>query len=269
MIRIDLSVTWKHSLTLEGSADLDRFVSLGDPMLLLSWNVNHWRQECRLTEIVAAIDSVRPHIVTLQEVRSDFADEWTAHLRDISLRHQCWSGFEGQEKSIQCLIASQWKLTPADIGWRRCAPYPELLGRATVSAPDEGDIDVFIAHIPNGSHHGWKKIDTFHVLSAALRGASDKPRILTGDFNEPRLFLSSGQIVTFAGEGDEDCGRSKQTWRDNCGDERPLIEWTNGVLSVLGGAPQHGLRDAFRDLHGFETPTPVTHCTTRGNAEMF
>ena len=116
---------------------------------------------------------------------------------------------DGQIKKCQCLVASRWEVTPDDIGWRRCAPYPELLGRATVSAPDEGDIDVFTAHIPNGSDHGWKKIDTFHVLSAALRGASDKPRILTGDFNEPKLFLRSGQIVPFGGEPHEDCGRSK------------------------------------------------------------
>lgn len=34
------------------------------------------------------------------------------------------------------------------------------------------------------------------------------------------------------------------------------------TCSVLAGATQHGLRDAYRDLHGHET-TPVTHLTTR------
>ena len=47
---------------------------------------------------------------------------------------------------------------------------------------------MFTVHIPSGSNCGWKKIDTFHVLSATLRGACDSPRILTGDFNEPEMF---------------------------------------------------------------------------------
>ena len=238
-------------------------------MLLLSWNVNPWNQEARLPGIIEAISSVRPHIVTLQEVRSDLADDWAARLKDIGLGYHYSSGIDDQAKPYQCLIASRWNVTPDDIDWRRCAPYPELLGRTTVSVPDEGDVEVFTAHIPNGSGHGWKKIDTFHVLSAVLRGASDSPRILTGDFNEPELFLQSGQIVTFGEEGREDCGRSNQTWRDDCDDERPLTEWTNGVLSVLGGVSHHGLRDAYRDCHGFETTPPVTHWTTKGNPRYF
>ena len=79
--------------------------------------------------------------------------------------------------------------------WRRSAPFPELLGRATVAAPD-GETDVFTAHVPNGAGNGWKKIDTFNVLSDALRRGDDSPRVLTGDFNEPQQFRRSGQIVT-------------------------------------------------------------------------
>ena len=59
---------------------------------------------------------------------------------------------------------------------------------------------MFTAHIPNGSGNGWRKIDTFHALAAELRRAKDSPRILTGDFNEPKRFEDSGQIVTFGGE---------------------------------------------------------------------
>lgn len=80
-------------------------------------------------------------------------------------------------------------------------------GAATISVPGEGDIDVSTAHIPNGSKCGWKKIDPFHVLSAGLRGASDSPRILTGDFSEPELFGESGQIVTI-GEGTYPAGEA-------------------------------------------------------------
>ena len=230
-------------------------------MLLLSWNVR-FRKPCFRVEenrsLIENIESARPDIVTLQEVKLDFADGWAVELKKSGLRHHYRSGYDAHEKSYQCLIASRWQVKPDDIGWRRNAPFPELLGRATVSVRDEGDIDVFTAHIPNGEGHGWKKIDTFHVLSAELRQANDSPRILTGDFNEPRLFQRSGRIETF-GEGTYGVGGTcTGTYCDEDGDERPLIEWTNGVLSVLGGVSHHGLRDAYRDRHGFETP-PLIH----------
>ena len=147
--------------------------------------------------------------------------------------------------------------------------YPELLTRATVCVPDEHDIDVFTVHIPNGSGNGWRKIDTFNVLSAALRRAIDAPRILTGDLNEPQQFRKSGQIVPFGEKIYEDGSTSIRGWYSKFGDRRRRIEWTNGVRSVLAGASQHGLRDAYRDLHGVETATPVTHYTTHNNPRCF
>ena len=153
--------------------------------------------------------------------------------------------------------------------WRRRAPFPELLARATVSLPDEQDIDVFTAHIPNGSGNGWRKIDTLNVLSATLRRALDSPRILTGDFNEPKRFRQSGQIVPFGEKIHEDGGTSIRGWKTQFGVRRRNMERANGVRSVLAGASQHGLRDAYRDLHGFETATPVTYRTTRDNPRCF
>ena len=130
-------------------------------------------------------------------------------LADIGLVHIYWSSTDApptamrslppirslKRKRYQCVIASRWPVTADGNRWRRCAPYPELLARATVSVPGEQDIDVFTVHIPNGSGNGWRKIDTFNVLSAALLRGIDSPRILTGDFNEPKRFRQSGQIV--------------------------------------------------------------------------
>lgn len=173
----------------------------------------------------------------------------------------------GGRKIYQCFIASRWPVEARGDKWRRTAPFPELLGRATVDTPD-GKLDVFTAHIPNGAGNGWKKLDTFNVLSAALRKAGDAPRILTGDFNEPAQFRRSGQIVTFGENRRKDGGTTSPAWKDSFGDERRGIEWMNGVRSVLAGASQHGLRDAYRDLHGYG-PMPVTYYTTRGNRRCF
>ena len=233
-------------------------------MLLLSWNVNFRRPG----DHIAKIEAKGPDIVTLQEVKVKFAKDWAKRLSDIGFGHHylsgedVWSSKDVPDSSYLCLIASRWEVTPDDIGWRRSPPYPELLGRATVSVPCKGDFEVFTAHIPTGNGNGWKKIDTSQVLVAELRRVNDSPRILTGDFNDPKRFEDSGQIVTVQ-EYEDGC------WRDRFGDERPRIEWINGVLSVLGGVSHHGLRDAYRDLHGFERPTPVTHYTTHGNPRYF
>ncbi|MCY4597662.1 MAG: endonuclease/exonuclease/phosphatase family protein [Bryobacterales bacterium] len=219
-------------------------------MLLLSWNVNQRRPGDQAKKIKSV--GPLPDIVTLQEVRRNHADEWADHLKDIGLRHHYRSGEKALTLKHQCLIASHWKLTPDDIVRPREAPYPESLGRATVSVPGNGDIDVFTAHIPNGDKNGWRKIDTFRVLAAELCRANDSPCILTGDFNEPKWFEDSGQIVTF--EEYED-----GNWRDDFGDERPRIEWIKGVRSVLDEAEsQHGLRDAYRSPLGSKEPYPVT-----------
>ena len=219
-------------------------------MLLLSWNVNRRRTG----HLIAKIESVRPDIVTLQEVKRSLADDWADYLKDIGLVHHYRSGNGALALSHQCLIASRWEVTPNDIVRPREPPYPEALGRATVSVPGKGDIDVFTAHIPNGTGNGWRKIDTFHVLAAELRRArraNDSPRILTGDFNEPKRFEDSGQIVTF---GRRRAGR----WCDHFGDERPRSEWTDGVLSVLDGKLEHGLRDAYRACNGYQKSDLVT-----------
>ncbi len=244
-------------------------------MKVLSWNVNFRPPVDQAGDRTAKIKSKQPDIVTLQEVKVGFSDDWAARLCEIGLRHQYWSGkdiWSGRDIPVtryQCLIASHWELRPDDIRWRSEAPYPELLGWATAKVPEKGDIDVFTVHIPNGVGNGWKKIDTFHVLAAALHGASDSPRILTGDFNEPELFLRSGQIVTFGEKVYEDGETSTRHWRDPLSASRPPIEWRDGVLAVLGGASQHGLRDAYRACNNFEKPSPVTHCTTRGNPRCF
>ena len=252
-------------------------------MLLLSWNVRFQSLPGKLHNVIEAIRSARPDIVTLQEVKTSLADDVARRLADIGLIHAYCSGKDApptamrtlppirrlKRKIYQCLIASRWPVAARGNRWRRRAPYPEVLARATVYPPDEQEIDLFTAHIPNGSGNGWRKIDTFNVLSAALRRGTDSPRILTGDFNEPKRFRQSGQIVPFGEKIYEDGGTSIRGWQTKFGVRRRNMERANGVRSVLAGASQHGLRDAYRDRHGVETATPVTHRTTRDNPRCF
>ena len=236
-------------------------------MRLLSWNVNFIKLSKRLPEVVGAIEALKPDLITLQEVKSGLADKMAKCLAELGLEHSFDSGKDAPEnpeflikfkKVYQCLIASRWPVSPVGDKWRKGAPFPEILGRAMIETPG-GEINLFTVHIPNGSGNGWLKIDTFNFLLAALRKGNDSPRILTGDFNEPQEFRSSGQIVTWG----EDIGKNgvpnlREKWK----------EWDHPVRSVLAGASRHGLRDAYRDLHGF-AQTPITYVAAGGNSKCY
>ena len=238
-------------------------------MYLLSWNVDQLGASKRLAAVANAIASTAPDIVTLQEVRSQHATKVAEALEGCGLEH-VWHSHAPPpcsdrevQKKYHCVIASRWPLIdpPGGDAWRCPAPFPEVLGRILVKTP-AGDIDIFTAHIPHGSGHKWKKIDTFETLALALRSGSDSPRILTGDFNEPRKFLGSGQILTFGEKevnADGVISAPRGTWRG-----RPHADWSEGVRSVLADTSRHGLRDAYRDRHGFAVATPVTHRVNRG-----
>lgn len=239
-------------------------------MYLLSWNVDQLGAEKRIKAVADAIASTEPDIVTLQEVRSDRKDAVAEALKRRGLGN-VWHSHDPApcperevEKKYHCVIASRWPRSdpPGGDAWRCSAPFPEVLGRITVNAP-EGDVDVFTAHIPHGSGHKWKKIETFETLALALRSGADSARVLTGDFNEPRRFLRSGQFLTFAETevtADGAMGPPRGKLRG-----RPGADWSAGVRSVLADTSRHGLRDAFRDRHGFEVEAPVTHRVSKGD----
>ena len=230
-------------------------------MHLISWNVRYQGLSKRIEVVTNAVASERPDVVTLQEVESKSATALVAALEAGGVGH-IWHSRHGDGR-YHCVIASRWPLVTAPGGddWRADAPFPQLLGRVVVQTPT-GDVDVFTAHVPNDSRHGWKKIETFEVLAQALCAGGDVPRVLTGDFNEPRAFLDSGQMVTFAGERDDVDGvMSIPDWEWK---GRSLADWSAGVRSVLAGRSLHGLRDAYRDCHGVGVATPVTHRVLRG-----
>ena len=85
-----------------------------------------------------------------------------------------------------------------------------------------------------GQQSRWRKIDTFRGIRARLATPSDAPRILCGDFNEPRT-QGSDSIETWAGYG---------RW-SRVNPER----WKQSVFDVLTGLADHDLSDVFRALH--------------------
>ena len=94
-------------------------------MLILSWNVHFQSLSGQFDNIVEAIRSVSPDILTLPEVTTSLADDMAGRLADIGLVHIYWSSTDApptamrslppirslKRKSYQCVIASRWPVT--------------------------------------------------------------------------------------------------------------------------------------------------------------
>jgi len=193
-------------------------------------------------------------------------------LEQIGYRHwhHAWHGtnFEsGKWIRHGVLIAAKYRLEVMG-KWIDQAKFPDLFAHVKIFTPNfpEG-IEFVTAHIPNGSGYGWIKVEHFRILSQALIESPDSPRVLTGDFNEPQAFLSSGQIVSFRSKIKDNGGvnisgiYSKNTPE---GIPQQKAEWGRSVRDVLSHHA-HGMTNVYEHIHGMH-PTPVTHLV-RGAGE--
>lgn len=244
---------------------------------LLSWNIQVQRFPGRWSAVADAILGERPDLLLLQEVpwRGDSRESFLARLADGGLPHFVYgrddSSRYDDRKSYGSLIASRFPLE-GNPRWASKLRYPEVFARATLTL-GRRNIDVFSAHIPNGAGNGWRKIDHVLELGSELVRAHDDPRIVCGDFNEPKSWQSNGRLVPFAYGRGADGGEPMyphEPWasRRRPEDSRELAWWDYGVRSVLDGERIHGLRHVYHDRHGYAV-TPVTHTTTRGNPRFF
>lgn len=239
----------------------------------MTWNVKAIRgvSQSRLDGILARLTAVKPDIILLQEVGDSVAGLFLEQLLRREFR-TFWGGCVAREgKPYGNIIASRWPVQGVASDWSG-APWPQLLTRATVSV-EQRAVDVITAHIPNGAGNGWRKVDTLQALARALQNAGVAPRILGGDFNEPRRFLPDGDLVSFGarrrrdGTFSLDGSRRYPTIGAQPAESRPLVEWDKAVQDVLARGAAHGLRHAYHDIHGF-SPMPATH-EIQGKARFF
>lgn len=233
-------------------------------MRVTSWNIAGARglSDERVRAVLGVLGRrPRPDIVTLQEVHQDAAPGVIAGLATIGLEHAAFGRGKSAHASHGVLIASCFPMRRTDGGWRKRAPYPDLFASARAETPT-GDVEVVTAHIPNGAGNGWKKIEAFECLSRMLWRAVDRPRVLMGDFNEPREVRPNGQVVTFGQRVLGSGGVHADGVYETHGVTDTLRRWDAGVRSVLAGESSHGLRHAYLAKHGF-AETPVTYRTQK------
>lgn len=206
-------------------------------MRLISWNINV-RTNC--ARHVNALSEHNPDIVALQEVNPNCLSELHEKLPLIGLGNildNASFAVQFGRRNYYGLIASRWpidSLSPDKFD----IPFPESVLSVNIAAP-KSNLEIHSAHIPPGSSHGWKKIETFEGIHKYLSHDADCPRILCGDFNSPRLELSNGQVFTW---GQTEKGNIRK------GRER----WVAGERSLIQGLEVYGLHDVFRLIHGYE-----------------
>ena len=242
---------------------------------VLSWNLRFQGFSKRIDAITAAIELDHADVLTFQEVPEKHSKDFFTRLEKLGYGHlhYAWKGTKfdsGKWIRHGVLIAAKHRLEVMG-KWIGQAKFPDLFAHVKIFSPNfPKGIEFVSAHIPNGSSYGWIKIEHFRTLSEALISAPDFPRILTGDFNEPQAFMTSGQIVSFRSKIKENGGVNVSgiyTKNTPEGIPQQKAEWGRSVRDVLSHHA-HGMKNVYEQIHGMH-PTPVTHVVRGGGERCF
>jgi exonuclease III len=206
---------------------------------LLSWNVAG--RVARIGEQTAAVADARADVVCLQEVTPTTVPVWREALRssglDVRSSLDDWVPGEPppQGRRLAVLTAARWPLTEISVAH---PPWPERL--LSVRVGSRRPFELHNLHSPISQKPDAVKLRTHRALHAALARAHELPQVVVGDLNTPRRELPDGETWSFA--------------RDSRGRLRPDRgeRWEQAELALLRGLEQYGIRDVFRDLHGYE-----------------
>jgi endonuclease/exonuclease/phosphatase family metal-dependent hydrolase len=215
---------------------------------VLTWNVNF-----RGPSVLKALTSLYgvPDILTLQEVSVAQSGAYRECLSRLGLQNVLYSGrVDSAEKRYGNLIASRWPVEPVDLGDLKASlPWPQLVAQGVITIGGN-QVNVIIAHVPNGAGNGWAKIDTLKALAEIVHRTKGSPCLLTGDFNEPQFALQDGRIVTFGQEQTANDGyRCWKEWQFE-GRSGTGEEWDAAVRWFFENRDGHGLRHAFWEVSG-------------------
>ncbi len=229
-------------------------------MRVLSWNIRGIKGlgDKRLDDMLQGLGGLGPDVLLLQEV--GHAGELPKRLRaglaalGFSYFHHAAPG-HGMLPHAEygSAIASRWRISDHASTWlvptQGKGLRSELIARATLHI--EGlAVEVISAHMPNGSGNGWTKIEHFEALVRHIERLRDRPVILGGDFNEPRIERPDGRWLCF-GESlyGGNVWRPWKHWTHN-GVRDTGQRWCSAVRSVLAADNVGGLVDACRAVRG-------------------
>jgi endonuclease/exonuclease/phosphatase family metal-dependent hydrolase len=225
-------------------------------MRLISWNIEHPTEIVDIERIIQVLRGAKPDVVAFQEVPRRLPKELLEGLSRLGLQH--YHDFK-QPRGWGLLLSSKWPLDllngaviqiPGDekeyFRGRipACDGSPARLLSVLVKRPKD-NLEVHTVHVPPGTRVGWRKIDTLRAIARRMAEPSVYPRILCGDFNEPRAELPGGEVVSGA-EYNQYARVNKKRWQE-------------AVESIFVGLPKKGMRDVFRAVHRESVRELVSH----------
>ena len=220
-------------------------------MKVISWNLNSRTNKKTLKDQSSFLRLGNFDVITLQEVTLNSETFFKESFKDMYVL----SSFDlVEDKSIlirnrkygQIVISKK----PIKFLRERCEeiPFPERLLSVFI---ESNGIEIHTTHVPPGSSNGVIKVEHFEGLFSYLSKRKDIPKILTGDFNSPKLELINGEIITW-GQKIDASGKSKISinpkWKHQCTGER----WDMAERNVIENHTELGLTDAFRRKNGYE-----------------
>jgi exodeoxyribonuclease III len=220
-----------------------------DPCVrLITWNVAG--RLARQAEQAAAIASIEPDVVALQEVTARTLPLWRSALAESGLA-ECECSLEGApvpdgRRVLGVLTAAREPLRRLPSPPR--VPWPERVLCCTV-----GEVEVVNLHSPIAPAPALAKVRTHEAAAEYLAGRDGRALVLCGDLNTPRRELPDGDIRTFA-------FNSAGRLRPERGER-----WDRAERALVHGLRERGWVDAFRALHGYgERQASWTFADDRG-----
>jgi exonuclease III len=205
-------------------------------VLLVSWNVAG--RGTRLHEQADRVLELEPDVVCLQEVTPVTAGAWIERLTDAGLAPELAPLPVAREGSRPLAVLTAARaplqiLSVADVPW----PERVLAARA-------GPFEIVNVHSPVSPKPDLAKVRTHEAVFEHLRSGAG-PRVVLGDLNTPRREHADGSVWTFA--------------RTRSGRLRPERgeRWDAAESALIRGLEPDGFRDAFRELHGFDSKEPT------------
>lgn len=218
--------------------------------------------EGRIDKQLELIEARRPDVLMLQEVRYGADDKWLQHwikmLDELGLgeiEHTCdWAcalgnsnvpphSDIGHDNGHVTAVNSDWKLDRREPTIRAEVKsnnvgnfdthFPEKL-LITELETSSLSIDLWNIRAVPGNGWGEEKIKILEMVYRRLNQEAKATRIVAGDFNTPKTELADGQAIPF-GQHNSEFGQRK----------------IKAELQILKGLGHLGLRDVFREKHGY------------------
>jgi exonuclease III len=205
-------------------------------VILVSWNVAG--RKSRLDAQAERVLALEPDIVCLQEVTPLTAVAWVERLAEAGLGCDVAPLPAAREGSRPLAV-----LTAAH-DLEEVLPVEDVPWPERVLAVRAGGIGIVNVHSPVSPKPGLAKVRTHEAVFHHLADGSG-PRVVVGDLNTPRREHPDGSVWTFARTRN---GRL----REDRGER-----WDTAESALIRGLEEHGFRDAFRALNGFDSKEPT------------